>query len=131
MLDRVFLPYYSAVIGCSPPQYLHSFCIVSPSMTKVSRIPLDEKDLQDLTADFWRALARLRTPKEIEHLLAGFFTHTEIKMFAKRLRIASMLLRHKPYNEICRTLKVTDAPVARLNNLLNENKQFREIIKKL
>ena len=100
-------------------------------MTKVSRNPLSEDDLHNLTAEFWRALALLRTARDIETLLGGFLTHTEVKMFAKRLRASKMLSEGKSYEDVRRELKMTDTPIARLNNLLNENKQFKNTLKKL
>lgn len=99
-------------------------------MTKVSRIPLTKEELDRLITAFWRVLSVLRTPRDIETLLAGFLTHTEVKMFAKRLQIAKMLLVKKSYADISRTLKVTAVPIMRINNLLHDNKSFRAMIQK-
>jgi len=99
-------------------------------MTKISRLQLNDAELQSLHHEFWQALAALRTVKDVEALLAGFLTHTEIKMFAKRLAAAKMLLRDASYAEIRQTLKLTDTPIARINNLLNENKRFKALVAK-
>ena len=100
-------------------------------MPKISRLSLTETEMQHLTDAFWQVLAQLRTPKDIKTLLAGFLTHTEVKMFAKRLEAVKMLLNDASYSDIRNKLKLTDAPIARLNNLLNEHKAFQDMAKRL
>ena len=100
-------------------------------MPKISRIPLAPSKKEQLEERFWQALAGLHTAKEIKILLAGFFTHTEITMFAKRLAAAKMLLRGDSYDDIRKALTLTDTPITRLNNLLNEHKSFRDTIARL
>ncbi len=100
-------------------------------MPKLSRVPLRVEDVNHFTALLWGVLASLRKVSDITLLLKNLFTHTEVKMFAKRLQIAKMLLNGDSYAVISRRLNVTDAPITRINNLLHANAQFKDIVRKL
>ncbi|MDP3963441.1 MAG: Trp family transcriptional regulator [bacterium] len=100
-------------------------------MPKVSRIPLAPLKKEELEERFWQALAGLCTARDLKMLLMRLCTRTEITMFIKRLEAAKMLLHGDSYKKIRKELTVTDAPLMRLNNLLHENKSFRDTILRL
>ena len=100
-------------------------------MPKLSRNPLKIEDINHFTTALWSTLASLHKMPDIALLLENFFTHTEVKMFAKRLQIAKMLLDGNPYAVIRRRLHVTDAPIARISNLLNGSAQFKDLVRRL
>ena len=58
--------------------------------------------------------------EDIRLLFKDLFTHTEYKMFAKRLEIARRLLQAETYEAIEKALSVTSGTVTRLNNILAE-----------
>lgn len=83
-------------------------------------------------ARFWEAVAVLRDRNETQVFLRDLLTHTEIKMFAKRLAIAKMLLEGRDYETIEEELRVTPGTIARINNLLAEGGEgFRMVLKRL
>ena len=89
-------------------------------MTKISRFPLTGNKLAECINNLWSALTLMSSKEDIRLLCKDLFSHTEVKMFAKRLAIARMLLEGSGYEEIIRELKVTDRTVAHVNNVLAE-----------
>ncbi|MBI2010163.1 MAG: hypothetical protein HYS86_03215 [Candidatus Chisholmbacteria bacterium] len=71
--------------------------------------------------NLWNAFTLAKNKEEIRQLLKGLLTHTEVKMLAKRIQIAKMLLEGYDYLSIKETVKVTDPTIARINNRLEEN----------
>lgn len=68
----------------------------------------------------------------MDALIRDLFTHTEYKMFAKRLEIARRLLDGDDYQTIKNKVKVTGTTIALINNILAEKGEgFRKINKKM
>ena len=61
---------------------------------------------------FYQSLADLRTPEEVETVLADLLTDTERTALAKRLAIAVFLEKGRSYENIRETLKVSSATIA-------------------
>lgn len=88
-------------------------------MTKISRLPIESKDMGKFINNFWVTLTLLQDKDEVKVFLKDLLTHTEMKMLAKRLQIARMLLENVDYRVIRNYVKVTDQTISRINNLLN------------
>lgn len=58
--------------------------------------------------------------EDIKLLFKDLFTHTEYKMFAKRLEIARSLLRELRYEDIKNYLNVTEHTIAKISNILEQ-----------
>lgn len=89
-------------------------------MTKISKKPLDPEKLGHYINNLWSAFTLMNSKDDIRLLFKDLFTHTEYKMFAKRLEIARRLLAGENYQNIQKDLKVTSGTVSRVNNILNE-----------
>jgi len=88
-------------------------------MTKVSRIPIDQKRMNQFYDDFWSAVALLESKQEARSFLFDLLTHTERKMLAKRLQVTMMLIEGHDYQTIKSYVKVTNATISKVNNWLN------------
>lgn len=101
-------------------------------MTKLSRRPIEEEHLNQFFNNFWNVLTLFTDKQEVKTFLGELLTHTEIKMFAKRLQIAKMLLEGYDYLTIGDFVKVTDQTVAKMNNLLHaESAGTRKAVEQL
>lgn len=70
--------------------------------------------------------------EDIRLLFKDLFTHTEYKMFAKRLEIARQLLASENYESIMRKLNVTSHTITNINNILaNKGDGLRKANEKL
>ena len=87
-------------------------------MTKVSRIRLDPRHLGFFINNFWNLITLLENKDQVASFLKDLLTHTEMKMFAKRVQIAKMLLEGYDYRAIKGFVRVTDPTVAKINNKL-------------
>lgn len=90
-------------------------------MPRVSSIQPDSRYMGWFINNLWNAFTLAKDKEEIRELLKGLLTHTEVKMLAKRIQIAKMLLEGFDYQSIKQTVKVTDPTVARISNRLEEN----------
>ncbi len=89
-------------------------------MTKLSRLKLDPVNFGHYVNNLWSAFTLMNTKDDIRLLFKDLFTHTEYKMFAKRLEIARRLLAGQTYDEIKQALKVTANTISNVNNILTE-----------
>lgn len=87
-------------------------------MTKISRIKVDPKHLGFFLNNFWNLITLLENKDEVKKFLKDLLTHTEMKMFAKRIQIAKMLLEGYNYKTIKSYVRVTDPTIAKINNIL-------------
>lgn len=90
----------------------------SKCMTKISRIKLDPKHLEFFLSNFWSLITLLENKEQVKNFLKDLLTHTEMKMFAKRIQIAKMLMEGYNYRDIRNYVKVTDGTIARISNVL-------------
>ena len=89
-------------------------------MTKLSQKPLDPENFGQYVNNLWSAFTLLGTKQDIRLLFKDLFTHTEYKMFAKRLEIARLLLKGDSYQNIQKTLSVTSHTIGRVGNILSD-----------
>lgn len=60
----------------------------------------------------------LENKEQVKSFLKDLLTHTEMKMLAKRIQIAKMLLEGYSYQDIRNYVKVTDPTIAKISNIL-------------
>ena len=68
--------------------------------------------------NLWSVFTLLDSKEDIRSFFRDLFTHTEYKMFAKRLEIARGLLEGETYDKIVERLKVTKHTIASVSNSL-------------
>lgn len=89
-------------------------------MTKLSRKPLPVEHMGYYINNLWSAFTLAGSKEDIKLLFKDLFTHTEYKMFAKRLEIARRLLSGDRYEDIKKILNVTEQTIAKISNALIE-----------
>lgn len=89
-------------------------------MTKLSRRQLDPEKFGHYINNLWSAFTLMDSKEDIRLLFKDLFTHTEYKMFAKRLEIARNLLEKASYQDIQHHLNVTSNTITRISNILIE-----------
>lgn len=87
-------------------------------MTKVSRLRVDPKHLGFFLNNFWSLITLLEDKEHVKNFLKDLLTHTEMKMLAKRIQVAKMLLEGYDYRAIRNYVKVTDVTIAKISNVL-------------
>ncbi len=87
-------------------------------MTKLSRRPHDPEFFGHYVNNLWSAFTLMDSKEDIKFLFKDLFTHTEYKMFAKRLEIARRLISGETYEAIINALKVTAPTITKINNTL-------------
>ena len=69
--------------------------------------------------NLWSAFTLMDSKNDIRLLFKDLFTHTEYKMFAKRLEISRRLISGQTYEVIQRDTGVTSGTIMRINEILN------------
>ncbi len=88
-------------------------------MTKISHNPLKPYVKSDILREFWATLGELQTTS-VTQFLKEILSPTEVLMIAKRLAIIRALRENIDYATIRREYKVTDATIAKMNNVLRK-----------
>lgn len=93
---------------------------------------LTKKDYEDLITDLVNAIVGAKSVGDAALFLQDLLTKSEMKMLAKRLRIAKLLLAGMTYREIEKQLHVGHSTVAKIGIWLSEKGDgLRKIIKNL
>jgi len=101
-------------------------------MTKVSKYKLDPDKRNLIFNDFSSIVTLLDDKKQIASFFKSLLTRTELEMISKRIQIAKMLVDGHNYNEIKKSVNVTDSTISRISNLLAlENNGLEIAISKL
>jgi len=87
-------------------------------MTKISKFKIEPENLNKLLNNFWSAIAAFENKQQVKIFLNDLLTHTEMKMLAKRIQIAKMLLEGYDYRAIKGVVKVTDSTISNISNKL-------------
>lgn len=104
----------------------------SHKMTKLSRKYLSSDKFGQYVNNLWSGFTLMESKDDIRQLFRDLFTHTEYKMFAKRLEIARRLLEGQGYDEIIRQLNVTERTIANISNILADRGEgLRKVHEKL
>lgn len=99
-------------------------------MIKLSRKQLKIRDFSFYINNLWSAFTLMDSKEEIRLLFRDLFTHTEYKMFAKRLEIARRLIARQSYEEIIKALNVTPNTITKISNILSESGEGLRIVDK-
>ena len=97
-------------------------------MTQISRKYLPKETEKKLFDLFFKALANIRNPSDIEKFLFSLLGPTEKTMLAKRLGIALLLAKGYNYETIKDVLKVSQETIARVNSVLNYRSEGYEMV---
>lgn len=87
-------------------------------MSKLSLIPVEVKRMGMFISNLWNAVTLIEDRKETELFFKALLTPTEIRMMAKRVQIAKMLLEGYKYEDIRNFVRVTDSTISSVNNQL-------------
>lgn len=93
-------------------------------MTKVSRYGVEPERWFRFQDNFWTTITLLESKSEIKEFLQDLLTHTELKMFIKRLQIAKMLLAGYKYDDIKRYVKATHQTISGIANIVNSEERL-------
>jgi len=97
---------------------------------KIEKLTLSE--FQGLLSDLLVAFQIVKDPEETALFVQDLLTKSEVKILAKRLRIAKLLLEGMTYREVEDTLHVSHGTVAKVAEWLKEKGDgFRSVIKKI
>lgn len=98
-------------------------------MAKVKAQKIDKKERYEMIGDFYDIVTNLKTKKEVIGFFMGLLTSSEALMFSRRIKISTMLLEDKSYQEIREALGVGDSTISNVNKwLFGENEQFKNQI---
>lgn len=101
-------------------------------MSQVSKYPISEKVYLRCWEIFVKSLAKFKSNSDTELLINDLFTPTERIMLAKRLAIASLLMKGFQCREIKSVLKVSATTIAMINkNLFFGNGGMKKIIENI
>ena len=88
-------------------------------MPQVSRKPLPKNVEEKIFSVFFKSLARLSNPSDIQKFIFDLLRPVEQTMLAKRLAIAILLAKGYRYETIKEVLRVSQETIARVNLSLN------------
>ena len=98
----------------------------------MSKKPIDPEWMGAYINQFWAGVTLLNNSKESKAFLKDLLTHTETKMFAKRLQIARMLIEGYGYQQIQYVVKVTSNTISKISNALNDRGDgYRKIVNQI
>ena len=101
-------------------------------MPRVSRIQIEGKRLSYFISNLWNTFTLIENREETLLFLKDLLTPTEIRMLAKRIQIAKMLLEGYKYQDIIPFVRVTASTISSVNNQLQfGNGGYIKIIEKL
>ncbi|MDO8639268.1 MAG: YerC/YecD family TrpR-related protein [Candidatus Daviesbacteria bacterium] len=87
-------------------------------MTKISSIPIQAKRMGIFISNLWNAITLIENKNETTDFFKALLTPTEIRMMAKRVQIAKMLIKGYKYEDIRNFIRVTDSTISSVNNQL-------------
>lgn len=91
-------------------------------MARVSSISVEARRMGYFISNLWNVFTLIENRDETILFLKELLTPTEIRMLAKRIQIAKMLIEGYKYDEIKTHIRVTDSTISSVNNQL----QFRD-----
>lgn len=101
-------------------------------MPRVSQIQIDGKKMAYFISNLWNTITLIENREEAVSFLKELLTPTEVRMFAKRIQIAKMLLEGYKYQDITPHVRVTSSTISSVNNQLQfGNGGYIKIIERL
>lgn len=87
-----------------------------PKYSKTQNLPKEKEE--ELLLELCEALVVIKEATEAAHFLKDLLSSQELRMIAKRLRIARLLLQDIPYHAIEKQLSTSPTTIARVNTWL-------------
>lgn len=87
-------------------------------MPRLSRSPVEQKRMLYFISNLWNIITLIESRDEAVSFLKELLTPTEVRMLAKRIQIAKMLLQGYDYQAIRNFCRVTDRTISSVNNQL-------------
>ena len=100
------------------------------NMSKRSSQPLEEMFEQQLNASLYQVFVDLSSRRESRLFCEGFFSKTELSIFAKRLAIGVLFDQVKSYEYIRKLLKVSSATISSIAETM-QTKGYKLALQKL
>lgn len=100
-------------------------------MARISARRISPKLQNQMFYLFWKNLADLKKPRDLEFLTTDLFSPVERLMIAKRFMIAVLLRMGQSFRKICSTLKVSPNTVNSVaHRLRRKNSPYLSLVKK-
>jgi len=100
-------------------------------MARISSRRISPKLQNQMLYLFWKNLADLKRPRDLEFLTTDLFSPVERLMIAKRFMIAVLLYQGQSFRKICTTLKVSPNTVNSVAHKLHRKKSaYLTLVKK-
>lgn len=90
-------------------------------MARISQYPLSEKQLKKLFDLFFKIVGEKDDKDEFKKVIVDLLSPVERIMIAKRIAIIYLLLKKIEHRNICKTLKVSSATVAKFSLLMEKS----------
>ena len=87
-------------------------------MPRVSQIYIETKRLNYFISNLWNTITLIENRDEAVSFLKELLTQTEVRMLAKRIQVAKMLLEGYKYQDIIPHVRVTSGTISTVNNQL-------------
>lgn len=87
-------------------------------MPRLSSISIEAKRMGYFISNLWNIFSLIESREETIIFLKELLTPTEIRMLAKRIQIAKMLLEGYKYDDIIPHVRVTTGTISSVNNQL-------------
>lgn len=101
-------------------------------MPRLSSIPVEAKRMAYFISNLWNVVTLIENRDEAVLFLKELLTPTEIRMIAKRVQVAKMLMEGYKYEDIKTHVRVTTGTISSVNNqLLYQDGGYRKIITRL
>ncbi|MBU4331539.1 hypothetical protein KKD19_06815 [Patescibacteria group bacterium] len=81
--------------------------------------------------EFYKAVASLKTKKEVEKFFAELLELTEITMLSRRLIAAEKLYQGKTFDKVAQELKMGKDTVTKVSHWLQEGEGYKLVVKRL
>jgi len=85
------------------------------------RQSLAKEEETNLIIEFCNAVAKLSSTEEAALFIKDLLSKQEVRMLAKRLKIAKLLINNQSYSDISKELKVSSGTIARINLWLSQS----------
>lgn len=87
-------------------------------MTRLSSIPIEARRMGYFISNLWNTISLIENREEAVLFLKELLTPTEIRMLAKRVQVAKMLMEGYKYEDIIPHVRVTAHTITSVNNQL-------------
>ncbi len=98
---------------------------------QVSKKKINPKIEKQIFGLFFQAINDLKNPQEVKEFLEAILTKTELEAIVKRLAVAHYLEKGRTYENIKKSLAVSSATIAAVQEQLGKGKGFDLALEKI